>query len=296
MKGADWLVETQTPGYRTTWKLRRVLHEERTPYQHLQVVETEDFGRALVLDGCIQTTVGDEFIYHEMITHVPLNTHPHPERVLVIGGGDGGTVREVLRHTPVRRVDLVEIDAAVVAACRTFLPKTAHALDDPRVQVQIGDGVGWVRRCFGHYDVVLVDSSDPDGPAGGLFDDSFYQNVHRALRPGGLMVCQALSPFFHQGLIRAICQSLAGVFPIVRPYLAVIPTYPSGLHCFVLASKRHDPLQARNRLTGPTHWYSPQVHRAAFVLPPVVQALVPSAGQGHPVTGVTATEPASGIP
>lgn len=146
MSHSEWLTEEQTPGFRTQWRIRRHLHAEQTPFQHLQVVELEDFSRALVLDGAVQTTAGDEYIYHEMIAHVPLLTHPSPERVLVIGGGDGGTVREVMRHPGVRRVDLVEIDQAVIAACRTYLPETSCALDHPRLHLHVGDGLAWVER------------------------------------------------------------------------------------------------------------------------------------------------------
>lgn len=275
MSRSDWLIEEQTPGYRTQWQVKRVLHEEQTPFQHLQVVELADFGRALVLDGAVQTTVGDEYIYHEMIAHVPLFTHPNPERVLVIGGGDGGTVREVLRHPGVRRVEMVEIDRAVIDACRRYLPETASALDHPRLQLTVGDGIGYVAERREEYDVVLVDSSDPTGPAEGLFNRAFYQNLHRALKPGGLFVCQTLSPFFHQELIRSVHGVVAEFFPITLPYLAVVPTYPSGLHCFMMGSKRHHPLRAGlKEPTWPTRWYTPAVHRAAFQLPPVVAKLV----------------------
>ncbi|MFZ5622738.1 MAG: polyamine aminopropyltransferase [Pseudomonadota bacterium] len=275
-----WLIEEQTPGYRTQWKVKQVLHEEQTPYQHLQVVEMADFGRALVLDGAVQTTVGDEYIYHEMIAHVPLFTHPSPERVLVIGGGDGGTVREVLKHPSIRKVDMVEIDQAVIDACRRFLPETSSALTHPKLNLVVGDGIRWVAERSEEYDAILVDSSDPTGPAEGLFNRAFYQNVHRALKPGGLFVAQTLSPFFHQPLIRAVYEVVSGIFPITMPYLAVVPTYPSGLHCFMMGSKRHHPLrQGMREPNWPTRWYTPQVHRAAFQLPPVVAELIHPVGQ-----------------
>jgi spermidine synthase len=235
----------------------------------------EDFGRALVLDGAVQTTVGDEYIYHEMIAHVPLFTHPNPERVLVIGGGDGGTAREVFRHPSVRRVDMVEIDRAVIDACRRYLPETARGLDHPRLNLVVGDGVAWVAERAEEYDVILVDSSDPTGPAEGLFNRDFYQSVYRALKAGGVFVAQVLSPFFHQNLIREVYQVVSSLFPITMPYLAVVPTYPSGLHCFMLGSKRHSPLrQGMKAPSWPTRWYTPEVHRAAFQLPPVVADLV----------------------
>lgn len=277
MSLSDWLIEDQTPGYRTQWKLQRVLHDEQTPFQHLQIVEMADFGRALVLDGAVQTTVGDEYIYHEMITHVPLLTHPHAERVLIIGGGDGGTAREVLRHNSVRKVDMVEIDEAVIKACRQYLPETSCALDHPRLKVHVGDGLAWVAESQEDYDLIIVDSSDPTGPAEGLFNPAFYHNVHRALKPGGLFVCQSLSPFFHQSLIRDVYTIVSGLFPITMPYLTTIPTYPSGLHCFMMGSKKHHPLKIAGRqLDFPTRWYNPDVHWAAFALPQAVAAIVPT--------------------
>lgn len=285
MSGDRWLVEEQTRGYRIHWQLRQVLHEEQTPFQHLQVVDMVDFGRTLVLDGCVQTTVKDEFIYHEMIAHVPLATHPSPERILIIGGGDGGTAREVLRHASVRSVDMVEIDEAVVRACREHLPEAAASLGDPRLHLHIDDGLRWVSRCRNEYDVILVDSSDPAGPAEGLFDQAFYQNVYASLKPGGLFVCQTLSPFFHQDLIRSVYQVVSAIFPITLPYLTVIPTYPSGLHCFMLGSKKHHPLRARSLAGLRTRWYTPEVHRSAFALPPLVaDLLLPGVGERKPAT------------
>ncbi|MEW8978853.1 MAG: polyamine aminopropyltransferase [Symbiobacterium sp.] len=283
MSRDEWLIEEQTPGYRTQWRVRRVLHEEQTPFQHLQLVEMEDFGRALVLDSAVQTTVGDEYIYHEMIAHVPLFTHPNPERVLIIGGGDGGTAREVCRHSSVQKVDMVEIDRAVVEACRRYLPETACGLDHPKVNLVIGDGLAWVAERRGEYDVILVDSSDPVGPAVGLFNRAFYENVYRALKPDGLFVAQVLSPFFHKKLIHDVYQVVASIFPITMPYLTVVPTYPSGLHCFMLGSKRHSPLRQGVRVPSwPTRWYTPAVHRAAFQLPPVVAELLqPTAAPEH---------------
>jgi spermidine synthase len=274
----DWMTEVQTAGYRVSWKLRRVLHAEQTPFQHLQVVDLVDFGRTLVLDHTIQTSVGDEYIYHEMVSHVPLFSHPSPARVLIIGGGDGGTAREVLRHSRVKRVDMVEIDAAVVEASRRHLPEIAAELDNPRLHLKIADGIAFVQEAPENlYDVVIIDSSDPVGPAEGLFNQPFYENVHRVLKPDGLVVCQTISPFFHQHVIRSVHAMLSELFSITRLYLACIPTYPSGLHSFTIASKRYDPLDGPlHTITFPTRWYSEQIHRAAFVLPPVIRNLVSS--------------------
>lgn len=270
-----WITEKQTQGYTLNWRIEGVLHEEQTSYQHLQVVETTDFGRALVLDGAIQVTEQDEFIYHEMIAHVPLYSHPNPRRVLVIGGGDGGTVREVLRHPEVERVDLVEIDDRVVEVCRRYLPEMGASLDDPRCRVIIADGLSYVADLHDAYDVILVDSSDPVGPAVGLFQRPFYENTHRALSPDGLFVCQSESPVFNSDLLYDISRILTDLYRHSSPYLFCIPTYPSGYWSFSIASKRHDFRRPLPRaVPAGLRYYSPEVHRAAFALPPFVKQML----------------------
>ncbi|MGH7424152.1 MAG: polyamine aminopropyltransferase, partial [Candidatus Methylomirabilales bacterium] len=205
----------------------------------------------------------------EMITHVPLTTHPQPREVLVIGGGDGGTVREILKHAEVRRVRLVEIDERVVAAARRFLPGLSQALDDPRAEVLIADGAEYLRALRGACDVILVDSTDPVGPAVKLFEADFYRAVHDALAPEGLFVAQSKSPYLDRGLIRDLLGIVRSLFPVALLYTAAIPTYPSGLWSFVLGSKVHHPLtfdEARAEKLK-TRYYSPEIHRSAFVLP-----------------------------
>lgn len=269
----NWFTEPQTPGFSLNYKIERVLHEEQTPYQQLRIVEFTEFGRALILDDAIQVTLRDEFIYHEMIAHVPLFTHPNPRRVLIIGGGDGGTAREVLRHPSVEQVDMVEIDGAVVEACRRYLPETAACLNDPRLNLLIADGIKFVRDCEpGTYDAILVDSSDPVGPAVGLFNREFYEGVHRALTDDGLFVCQSESPFYNQDLMKAIHEIAAELYPFASPYLFSIATYPSGLWSFTMGSKQHDPTQVNPQLTFDTRYYTPEIHRAAFHLPPFLKA------------------------
>jgi spermidine synthase len=242
---------------------------EQTPFQKLAILDTYQYGRMLVLDGAVQTTEQDEFVYHEMITHVPLTTHPQPREVLVIGGGDGGAVREILRHSEVRRVRLVEIDERVVAAARRFLPGLSQALDDPRAEVLIADGAEYLRALRGACDVILVDSTDPVGPAVKLFEADFYRAVHNALAPDGLFVAQSKSPYLDCGLIRDLLGIVRSLFPVALVYTAAIPTYPSGLWSFVLGSKVHHPLAFdEGRAEKPkTRYYSPEIHRSAFVLP-----------------------------
>ena len=264
-----WYTEKQTPNLGLSCKITRTLHVEKTEYQDMAVIDTVQYGRMLVLDGMVMTTEVDEFVYHEMITHIALNTHPHPQRVLVVGGGDGGAIREIIKHPSVKEAVLGEIDRRVVEVSQEYLPSIAGALTDSRVTLAIGDGVEHVRQSKGKYDVILVDSTEPIGPAVGLFSREFYQDVFEALTPDGIMVAQSESPFVNQDVIRMIHTNLAGVFPIKHLYLASIPTYPSGLWSFTIASKKWDPLQVDRAAIKPlaTKYYTPEVHFGAFKLP-----------------------------
>lgn len=271
-----WYTEKQTPNLGLSLLVKRSLHEEQTPFQHLAVLDTIQYGRMLVLDGMVQTTVADEFVYHEMITHVALNTHPRPRRVLVVGGGDGGAIREVLKHESVERATLVEIDGRVVEASREWLPEISAGLSDPRAEVIIDDGIKHVASHKNHYDVILVDSTEPIGPAEGLFARPFYQSIFDALTEDGIMVAQTESPFVNRDLIRSVYADIRGVFPVARLYLASIPTYPSGLWSFTLGSKKHDPVSVDISGLKPmkTRYYRPEIHRSCFALPEFVDELV----------------------
>ena len=268
-----WFSELQTPDLAISVRLEQTLHNEKTPYQELAVVDTGAYGRMLLLDNIIQTTVKDEFFYHEMIAHVPLNTHPQPRTALVIGGGDGGVVREIVKHPTIEKVTLVEIDARVVANAREYLPEISCGLDDARVEIRFEDGIEHVRQRENTYDVIIVDSTDPIGPAVGLFSAEFYRNVYRALKPEGIFVAQTESPLFNSKLIRRIQRDLQEIFPIARLYLTTVPTYPGGLWSFSLGSKEHDPLRVdwRQAPQITTRYYTPAIHQAAFSLPPFVQ-------------------------
>ncbi|MGE5583426.1 MAG: polyamine aminopropyltransferase [Bacillota bacterium] len=271
-----WYTEKQTPNLGFSCKITRTLHTEQTPYQDLAVIDTVQYGKMLVLDGMVMTTEVDEFVYHEMITHIALNTHPHPERTLVVGGGDGGAIREILKHSSVREAVLAEIDRRVVEVSQQYLPSIAGALTDSRVTLAIGDGVEHVRQSKNKYDVILIDSTEPIGPAVGLFSRQFYQDVFAALKPDGIMVAQSESPFINQDVIKMIHANLKGVFPLKYLYTANIPTYPSGLWSFTIASKKYDPLKADPTQFPKlkTKYYTPEVHFGAFRLPRFVQDLV----------------------
>lgn len=266
---ANWFVETNTPGYKVGWKITQGIHHEVTPYQELDVIETDEWGVTLVLDGAVQTTERDEFIYHEMIAHVPMMSHPDPKRVLIIGGGDGGVLREVLRYPSLEEAHLVEIDRRVVEVSRQYLPNIACGFDDPRAKVFYRDGVEYVKQYEDYYDVVIVDSSDPVGPAVELFGPSFYRNVFRCLKSDGMVVAQSESPLYYANVWLRIVQNIKSVFPIAKTYITCIPTYVSGYWTFTCGSKKVDPAEIICDRLPPSglKYYNKEFHRAAFVLP-----------------------------
>ncbi len=269
---SGWIDEEYQGIVRTGFRLKRRIMRRRSPFQTVEVVETKGHGRLLLIDGMTMVSERDEFVYHEMIAHVPLFVHPRPRRVLVIGGGDGGTVREVLRHRSVERCVLAEIDPVVVEASRRHIPRTAASLSDPRCEIRIGDGVKFVRETREHFDVVIVDSTEPFGPAKELFGPAFYRDVRRILTDEGIVVSQAGSPFYEIATIRNLRRILRPIFPISDAYLFTNQTYPGGLWAFSFASKGLRPVRdfraarvARARL--PLRWYNSEIHAAAFALP-----------------------------
>ena len=271
-----WYTEKQTGNLGITCKITGTLHVEKTEFQHIAVIDTLQFGRMLVLDGMVQTTIQDEFVYHEMITHVPLNTHRSPKNVLVIGGGDGGAIREIIKHPAVGHAVLVEIDRRVVEVSRELLPEISCGLDSPKVTVIYDDGIKHVRENPDTYDVIMVDSTEPVGPAVELFSGEFYRSIYNALKPDGLFVAQTESPFFNADLITSCHQKISQVFPLTKLYLASVPTYPSGLWSFTMGSKKYDPEDINSSAVPgyPTKYYTAEVHKGAFMLPRFVQELI----------------------
>ena len=270
-------------GYMQRFQISRILHQTDSSRQNLIVFETPMFGRVLAIDGIIQTTEQDEFIYHEMLTHVPLFAHGNPRRVLIIGGGDGGALREVLRHRTVGLARLVEIDQGVIDISRQFLPSLSQgAFDEPRADLVIADGRDYVKGCDENFDVILIDSTDPVGPGEVLFTEDFYQDCRGILADGGVLVAQCGVPFSQPGELVSSQQRLRGPFADVAAYLAAIPSYVGGAMAFAWAS--HDPAprlvdaDALGRrfedAAIETRYYSPMVHQAAFALPPYIQALM----------------------
>ncbi|NMM55087.1 polyamine aminopropyltransferase [Paenibacillus aquistagni] len=270
-----WYTEKQTPSFGITAKIRETYVTEQTPYQHLVMLDTEEFGRMLVLDGMVMTTVKDEFVYHEMVAHPALFTHPNPKKVLVVGGGDGGVIREIMKHPAVEKAVLVEIDGKVIEYSKQYLPEIAGELDNPRVEVIVGDGYMHILNAKDEYDVIMVDSTEPVGPAAPLFERGFYQGIYEALKEDGLFVAQTDNPWFKADLIQQVNRDVKEIFPIVRVFGANIPTYPSGLWTFTMGSKKHDPLEVDANAIPEieTKYYSPRLHHAAFCLPKFVEDL-----------------------
>jgi len=270
-------VEEHTPSYKVTWGIKDIVYTEETPFQSLAIVDTLELGRALVLDGAIQTTIKDEFYYHEMLAHVPLFTHPDPQSVLIIGGGDGGTAKEILKHKNVKRVDLVEIDERVIAVCREYLPELSCSFDDPRMNLIVADGVKHVQDSELEYDVIIIDSSDPVGPATALFSNDFYKNVYKSLKDDGLMVAQTDTPCFNAAFFQQVYSRISTYFSLSRVYLSCVPSYISGFWSFTLGSKKYDPVLDYRKEFLSTRYYTPELHRACFVLPRFLENLIAEA-------------------
>ncbi|NCU25326.1 polyamine aminopropyltransferase [Candidatus Nomurabacteria bacterium] len=272
-----WYSEQHTPNVRFSVKVNRTLYTAHSGIQQIDVFDSREFGRFLTLDGLMMLTEKDEFIYHEMIVHVPMAVKQDAKTVLVIGAGDGGTVRELARYPGIERIDMVEIDREVVDVCREFLPGTACGLDDPRLNIFYEDGLRFVRDKVDMYDVILVDSTDPFGPGEGLFTREFYGNCHKALKADGVLVNQHESPYYdyYADSMRRAHMRIQEFFPVCKVYQAHIPTYPSGHWLFGFASKVHDPVDsvdsdAWNSLGITTRYYNTELHKGCFALPTYV--------------------------
>lgn len=276
-----WYSEYHTPNVRFSIKVNNQLHNEQSEYQKIAVYDSPEFGRFLTLDGVMMLTERDEFIYHEMITHVPMAVNPDIKNILVIGAGDGGVARELSKYSTIEHVDIVEIDERVVAVCKEFLPQTACGFADERITVHYRDGLKFIRSIENQYDLIIVDSTDPSGPGEVLFTKEFYGNCYKALREDGIMVNQHESPFYKEDAkaMKSAHRRIVSVFPISRVYQAHIPTYPSGHWLFGFASKKFHPITDLNAdnwnaRSIKTRYYNTNLHKGAFYLPNYVEEVL----------------------
>lgn len=265
-----WYYEDYIPHYRLGLEIKETLFLGNSPYQKIQVIDSYLYGKVLLLDDIVQTTEKDEFMYHEMLIHPALLTHPQPEKILIVGGGDGGASREVLKH-PVKKVKLVDIDAAVIEVSRKYLPKLGN-WNDRRLEVLVEDAVKYLALSDEIYDVIVMDSTDPlpSGTAEPLFSKDFFQSAYDHLSDNGVLVSQIEPPFFQPEREQRHWESLK-MFPLVKIYWGLVPTYPGGIWTYMIASKGRDPETSFKKLLFSTRYYTPEIHRAAFVLPPFMQ-------------------------
>jgi spermidine synthase len=282
--------ETLYDSYGQEFRVDELLHEVKTDHQHLIIFHNATFGRVLVLDGIVQTTERDEFIYHEMMAHVPIIAHGQTKRVLIIGGGDGGMLREVTRHPQVSHITQVEIDQQVIDMCRQYLPGHSQgAYDDPRVRIVIDDGINFVRTTSDTFDVIISDSTDPIGPGEALFNDDFYTACKRCLTPGGILVAQNGVAFMQLDEVTTTARRLKRIFKDTHFYGAAVPTYVGGMMTFAWATddpalRRTDLETLKKRYTAAglqTQYYNPEIHRSAFALPQYVVEAIGDQGDEH---------------
>lgn len=276
-----WFTERHTPDVKFSIKVNRQLFSIQSDYQRIDVFDSKEFGRFLTLDGYMMLTEKDEFIYHEMIVHVPMAVHPNVKKVLVIGAGDGGVIRELTRYQTIEHIDMVEIDELVVEVCKKYLPLTSCSLDDKRVHIMYQDGLKYVRSRENEYDLIIVDSTDPFGPGEGLFTKEFYGNCYKALKEDGIIVNQHESPFYSEDALamQRAHKRIVESFSISKVYQAHIPTYPSGHWLFGFSSKKYHPTKDFNgakwdMLGISTKYYNTRLHTGAFALPNYVEEML----------------------
>lgn len=272
--------EITPAGFGIAIKAGKVLFSDKSDFQKVEIFETDSqLGRVLTLDDLMMTTEGDEFHYHEMIAHIPMMHHKCPKSVLVIGGGDGGTVREVLKHKTVERVVLCEIDGMVIKACKKYLPTIACELDNPKVEIRVADAIEYIKDKKNEFDIVLIDSTDPMGPGEGLFTEEFYTNVKNSLKEGGIVAAQSESPVANKEEIKKMYNLLKKVFPVCSTYTSNIPTYPGGYWAWAFCSKDVKPLSyfAEDRyedIVKSCKIYNRDYHNARFALPNYLKELL----------------------
>ena len=278
---SQWITEEQTPHLRLSAEAEEVLYSGESEFQKIEVFKSKEYGTMLALDGVFQTSEREEFIYHEMMSHVPLFLHPNPERVLIIGGGDGGVAKELTQYDSIEKIDVVEPDEMLVEVCREHFPELACGLDDPRVNVYYQDGLRFLRNKTEEYDLIINDATDPFGHTEGLFTKEFYVSCYKALKEDGIMVYQHGSPFYDED--KEECMKMHRkafrAFPVSRVYQAHIPTCSSGYWLFGFASKKYHPLnnlrvKEWKKLHIKTRYYTTNLHRGAFMLPKYLEDML----------------------
>lgn len=276
-----WFSEFHAPDVKHSIKVKRHLYSETSNYQQIDIFETFEFGRVLSLDGNVMLTERDEFIYDEMITHVPMSVHPDIKDILIIGVGDGGVVGQLTRYDTVERIDLVEMDPLVLDACRKYLPENSNQLNDSRVNIYFDNALRFIRRCKEEYDLIIVDSPDPFGPSEGFFTREFYGICYNALKSDGIMVNQQGSPFYKHDAdaMKRSHKRIASTFPVSRVYQAHIPTYAAGYWLFGFASKKYHPIDDLNvekwlSLNLKTQYYTTKLHIGSFYLPAFLEKML----------------------
>ncbi|MFR2234367.1 MAG: polyamine aminopropyltransferase [Lachnospiraceae bacterium] len=276
-----WFSENHSPHVRFDIRVERQLYSAKSEYQRIDVFSSPEFGKFLTLDGSVIFSEQDCFIYNEMVVHVPMSVHPHVEKVLIIGGGDGGVAKELINYDTVKCIDIVEQDAMFIEACKEFFPETAKGLDDERVHVYNTDALRFLRSQSDVYDLIINDATDPFGASEGFFTREFYGNCYKALKDDGILVYQHGSPFYDEDeqACRRMHKKVFNTFPISRVYQAHIPTSPSGYWLFGFASKKYHPLadfkpEEWKKLQIPTEYYTCNLHTGAFMLPKYVEELL----------------------
>ncbi len=265
--------EYHTPSSGIFFKAGKQLYKRDSPHQRIEVIENEYFGRILLLDGLVQTTEKDEFFYHEMLVHPAFLSHPEPKNVLIIGGGDGGALKEVLRY-PVESVCFVEIDSQVIEVSQEYFPWLSPCLRDERTELIIADGTEFIEQTNRTFDVVCVDSSEPVGPSASLHDEDFYQSMKRCLDSRSVVVAQTGSPIFHQNAIKLKNRFLKEIFKVVCFYTSPVPTYPGGSWAFVFLSDSVQPLKINGKPPEGLKYFNPDIQRAAFSLPNFIKNML----------------------
>lgn len=276
-----WYTEKHTEDVKFSIKVKEHIFSKKSEFQQIDIFKSEEFGTFLTLDGLMMVTEKDEFIYHDLIVHTAMATNPKIKKVLVIGAGDGGTIRELTRYKTIEEIDLVEIDEDVVRVCQKYLPLTAEKLEDKRVSMYFEDGLKFVRSTEKKYDLIIVDSTDPFGPGEGLFTSEFYGNCYKALSDEGILVNQHESPYYEEyaNNMKRAHKRIKEVFPICKVYQGHIPTYPSGHWLFGFASKKFDPINdldesSWNALGLKTKYYNTSLHKGSFALPNYVKDML----------------------